>query len=119
MAAPGHKLIVADYYQIELRAAAAIAGETKMIEAYRRGVDDARHSGGGPLRLDRARFLVDSHRHRLHIPHEPERRHYADGVPREIVFPPVEPVTRGPLIAVVVVVPPLAGGEERRDRVVA
>jgi len=28
---------VADYSQIELRAAAAIAGETKMIEAYRRG----------------------------------------------------------------------------------
>ncbi|MCP5560198.1 MAG: bifunctional DNA primase/polymerase [Verrucomicrobiaceae bacterium] len=35
----GHKLIVADYSQIELRAAAAIAGETKMIEAYRNGVD--------------------------------------------------------------------------------
>ena len=39
VAAPGHKLIVADYSQIELRAAAAIAGETKMIEAYRNGVD--------------------------------------------------------------------------------
>jgi DNA polymerase I-like protein with 3'-5' exonuclease and polymerase domains len=37
--AEGHKLIVADYSQIELRAAAAIAGETKMIEAYRNGVD--------------------------------------------------------------------------------
>ena len=37
--AAGHKLIVADYSQIELRAAAAIAGETKMIEAYRRGED--------------------------------------------------------------------------------
>jgi DNA polymerase-1 len=36
---PGHRLIVADYSQIELRAAAAIAGETKMIEAYRNGVD--------------------------------------------------------------------------------
>jgi len=35
----GHVLIVADYSQIELRAAAAIAGETKMIEAYRRGDD--------------------------------------------------------------------------------
>jgi DNA polymerase I-like protein with 3'-5' exonuclease and polymerase domains len=37
--APGHKLIVADYSQIELRAAAVIAGELKMIEAYRNGVD--------------------------------------------------------------------------------
>ena len=35
----GNKLIVADYSQVELRAAAAIAGETKMIEAYRNGVD--------------------------------------------------------------------------------
>ena len=34
-----HKLIVADYSQIELRAAAAIAGETKMIDAYKSGVD--------------------------------------------------------------------------------
>ncbi len=34
-----HKLIVADYSQIELRAAAAIAGETKMIDAYKNGVD--------------------------------------------------------------------------------
>ena len=37
--AEGNKLIVADYSQVELRAAAAIAGETKMIEAYRNGVD--------------------------------------------------------------------------------
>ena len=35
----GRKLIVADYSQIELRAAAAIAGEEKMIEAYQRGDD--------------------------------------------------------------------------------
>jgi len=35
----GSRLIVADYSQIELRAAAAIAGEEKMIEAYRRGDD--------------------------------------------------------------------------------
>ncbi|MBU6303613.1 MAG: hypothetical protein KGS60_18865, partial [Verrucomicrobia bacterium] len=32
---PGHKFVVADYSQVELRAAAAIAGETKMIAAYR------------------------------------------------------------------------------------
>jgi DNA polymerase I-like protein with 3'-5' exonuclease and polymerase domains len=36
---PGNKLIVADYSQIELRAAAVIAGEKKMIEAYKAGVD--------------------------------------------------------------------------------
>jgi DNA polymerase-1 len=35
----GKRLIVADYSQIELRAAAAIAGETKMIEAYQAGAD--------------------------------------------------------------------------------
>jgi DNA polymerase I-like protein with 3'-5' exonuclease and polymerase domains len=35
----GNKLIVADYSQIELRAAAVIAGETRMIEAYKNGVD--------------------------------------------------------------------------------
>ena len=35
----GKRLIVADYSQIELRAAAAIAGETKMIDAYKAGAD--------------------------------------------------------------------------------
>ncbi|RYD60861.1 MAG: hypothetical protein EOP83_18435 [Verrucomicrobiaceae bacterium] len=35
----GKRLIVADYSQIELRAAAAIAGEIKMIEAYKSGAD--------------------------------------------------------------------------------
>jgi DNA polymerase-1 len=35
----GKCLIVADYSQIELRAAAAIAGETKMIDAYKAGAD--------------------------------------------------------------------------------
>ena len=39
LAPTGSRLIVADYSQIELRAAAAIAGEAKMIEAYRRGDD--------------------------------------------------------------------------------
>jgi DNA polymerase-1 len=39
-AAPaGHALVVADYSQIELRVAAAIAQEPKMIEAYRNGID--------------------------------------------------------------------------------
>ncbi len=35
----GRMLVVADYSQIELRAAAAIAGETKMIDAYKAGTD--------------------------------------------------------------------------------
>ena len=39
LAPTGSRLVVADYSQIELRAAAAIAGEAKMIEAYRRGED--------------------------------------------------------------------------------
>ena len=39
LAPVGSRLIVADYSQIELRAAAAIAGEAKMIEAYKRGDD--------------------------------------------------------------------------------
>ena len=39
IAPEGSKLVVADYSQIELRAAAAIASETKMIEAYQRGED--------------------------------------------------------------------------------
>ncbi len=52
--ATGHKLIVADYSQIELRAAAVIAGETKMIEAYRNGVDLHRQTAAEVLgkRLD-------------------------------------------------------------------
>lgn len=39
VAPEGSKLVVADYSQIELRAAAAIAGESKMIQAYQRGED--------------------------------------------------------------------------------
>jgi DNA polymerase-1 len=39
VAPPGRVLIKADYSQIELRLAAKIAGETTMIEAYRRGDD--------------------------------------------------------------------------------
>ena len=35
----GMRLIVADYSQIELRAAAAIAGEKKMVDAYKAGAD--------------------------------------------------------------------------------
>jgi len=39
IAPEGSALVVADYSQVELRAAAAIAGETRMIEAYQAGVD--------------------------------------------------------------------------------
>jgi DNA polymerase-1 len=38
-APPGRVLVKADYSQIELRIAAKVAGETAMIEAYRRGDD--------------------------------------------------------------------------------
>ena len=38
-APPGKKLIIADYSQIELRVAARISGDRRMIEAYRRGED--------------------------------------------------------------------------------
>ncbi|HPA17487.1 MAG TPA: DNA polymerase [Verrucomicrobiae bacterium] len=38
-AAPGRRLVVADYSQIELRAAAVIAGEDRMIEGFTRGDD--------------------------------------------------------------------------------
>src|SRR5258706_8726608 len=65
-----------------------------------------------------ARFRVDARRHRLHVPREAHGLHGADGVPREIELPPVEAVARGALIAVVVVVPALADGEKRGDRVV-
>ena len=37
--ADGNLLVVADYSQVELRVAAAIAGEKRMIEAYKSGVD--------------------------------------------------------------------------------
>ncbi len=39
VATEGRKLVCADYSQIELRVAAALAGETRMIEAYRAGAD--------------------------------------------------------------------------------
>lgn len=43
------KLIIADYSQIELRAAAAIAGETAMIQAYEQGEDLHRKTAAAVL----------------------------------------------------------------------
>ena len=39
VAAPGKKLIIADYSQIELRVAAQISGDKRMIDAYKKGED--------------------------------------------------------------------------------
>ena len=39
IAPQGHRLVKADYSQIELRIVAKIAGEEKMLEAYRNGED--------------------------------------------------------------------------------
>jgi len=38
-AAPGHKLVVADYSQLELRIAAECSGEERMVQAYREDAD--------------------------------------------------------------------------------
>ena len=48
----GRCLVVADYSQVELRAAAAIAGESKMIDAYRAGEDLHRKTAGVVLGLN-------------------------------------------------------------------
>jgi DNA polymerase I-like protein with 3'-5' exonuclease and polymerase domains len=42
----GNRLVVADYSQMELRIAAAIAGEERMIAAYKQGFDLHRHTAG-------------------------------------------------------------------------
>jgi DNA polymerase-1 len=44
------RLIKADYSQIELRIAAVVAGETKMLEAYTRGVDIHKETAAAVLR---------------------------------------------------------------------
>lgn len=49
IAPEGKALVIADYSQIELRAAAAIAGEQKMIDAYRRGEDLHKATAGAIL----------------------------------------------------------------------
>ena len=49
IAAPGHRLLVADYSQIELRILAHIAGEEALIEAFRRGEDIHRTTAAAVL----------------------------------------------------------------------
>lgn len=49
VAAKDHKLIVADYSQVELRLAAVIAGEKKMILAYQNGYDLHRETAAAVL----------------------------------------------------------------------
>jgi DNA polymerase-1 len=39
IAAPGHRLVIADYSQIELRVVAELSGDARMMEAYQRGDD--------------------------------------------------------------------------------
>jgi DNA polymerase I-like protein with 3'-5' exonuclease and polymerase domains len=39
VASPGHKLIIADYSQIELRVAAEITGDERMVQAFQKGID--------------------------------------------------------------------------------
>ena len=50
----GRRLVVADYSQIELRAAAAIAGETRMIDAYKAGADLHKLTAATVLNKDQA-----------------------------------------------------------------
>ncbi|MEE4210806.1 MAG: DNA polymerase [Parvularcula sp.] len=52
IATEGRKLVCADYSQIELRVAAALAGETRMIEAYKAGADLHRQTAALVLNKD-------------------------------------------------------------------
>jgi hypothetical protein len=66
VATPGCKLVVADYSQIELRAVAAIAGETRMLEAYRNRED--LHRKTASIILDKTPEAVTSHDRQLAKP---------------------------------------------------
>jgi len=59
VAPEGSSLVCADYSQIELRVAAALAGETKMIEAYRTGADLHRRTASLVLRKAEAEVTKD------------------------------------------------------------
>jgi DNA polymerase I len=55
VAPPGRKLLIADYKQIELVTAAVVAGETKLLEVFRRGDDVHALTAGGILQSDPSR----------------------------------------------------------------
>lgn len=63
VASPGKKLIAADYSQIELRVAAVLAGEQRMLEAYRDGID--LHKQTASLVLDKSLEEVTDDERRL------------------------------------------------------
>jgi DNA polymerase-1 len=56
---PGRLFVVADYSQIELRAAAAIAGEDKMIQAYKDGTDLHALTAASVLEIDISEVTKD------------------------------------------------------------
>src|SRR5690606_20280960 len=66
-----------------------------------------------------AGFAVDAFGHALQIPGEADPAHGLDDIPGRVELPPVEPVARRALVAVVVVVPALASREDRGEHVVA
>ncbi len=59
VAGPGRRLVVADYSQIELRAAAAIANEPKMIQAYKDGTDLHALTAAAMQEIDMAEVTKD------------------------------------------------------------
>jgi DNA polymerase I-like protein with 3'-5' exonuclease and polymerase domains len=59
VAGPGRRFVVADYSQIELRAAAVIAGEDKMIQAYKDGTDLHALTAASVLEIDISEVTKD------------------------------------------------------------
>src|SRR5262245_12733522 len=75
------------------------------------------------LRLDgggdgAAPFVEDLLRRRAHVGHQPQHLHPAQDPVGHVEFPPVEALVAGRLVAVVVVVPPLAQRDQREEPVV-
>ena len=69
--------------------------------------------------IARAAFFENLARHRTQVPHDAEPRQHLQNVERDVVFPPVEPLTSRRGEAVVVVVPPLTDRDDREEPVVA